>query len=137
MAATIDQAADTGEIPDLEIRHLVTDSDDTADDLVTRNRRVERVLPFVTGRVQIGMAHAAEKNLDLNVVRPGIATFDFVRRECAALIDGGIGFGFDHDFSLFVDSRVRGCWAGDANCRQAMCSRDIVQFGDIERVPLS
>ena len=108
MAATIDQAADTGEIADPELRHLVTDSDDAADDLVTGNRRVEGVLPFVTGRVQVGMAHAAEQDLDLNVFRTGIATFDFVRCECAALIDCGIGFGFDHDFSLFVGSRLRG-----------------------------
>ena len=122
MAATIDQAADPGEIADLEIRHLVADGDDTADDLVTGNRRVEGVLPFVAGGVQVGMAHAAEQDLDLNVFRPGIATFDFVGRECAVLIHSGIGFGLDHDFSLFVGSRLR--WANLAACSREVASKE-------------
>ena len=131
MAATIDQAADPGEVADLELRHLVADGDHTADDLVTGNRRIEGVLPFVAGGVQVGMAHAAEQDLDPDVFRPGIATLDFVGSERAVFIYSSIGFGLDHDFSSIVGSRLRGiAWAGGvervplgrAHCKKDLCS---------------
>ena len=131
MAATIDQAADPGEVADLELRYLIADGDHTADDLVTGNRRIEGVLPFVAGGVQVGMAHAAEQDLDPDIVRPGIATLDFVGSERALFIHSSIGFGLDHDFSSIVGSRLRGiAWAdgvervtlGRAHCKKDLCS---------------
>jgi len=49
--------------------------------------------------VDIAVAHAAEEDLDLNVFRPGVATFYFVRSEWTALVHCRISFGLDHDFS--------------------------------------
>lgn len=73
VAAAIDHAADPDEFADLELGHLSADRHDAADDLVTGNRRVQRVMPFVAGGVQVGMTHAAIGDVDLHVVRTGCA----------------------------------------------------------------
>jgi hypothetical protein len=67
VSAAIDHAADAGQVADLEIPYLVADGDDPADDLVARDRRIQRVLPLVARGVQVGVADAAEQDVDLDV----------------------------------------------------------------------
>ncbi len=44
-----------------------------ADHFMPRQARVDRVMPFVAGLMQIGMADAAIENFDLNIRRAGVA----------------------------------------------------------------
>ncbi len=52
-----------------------------ADYLVTRNNGINRVLPFVAYRVEIGVAHSAIKNLDSDIIRAKVAPFYLERGE--------------------------------------------------------
>src|SRR5437870_3724476 len=79
-AVRIDHAADRGEIPGLVLSHGRADPSDTADDLMTGYNRVIRgheLAPLVADRMEIGVADAAEEDLDLHVVFSWIATLDF------------------------------------------------------------
>lgn len=62
-----DHAADSGEITDFELRDFVADFFDSADNFMSWHRRIFGVVPFVSGEVDIGMADAAVKDLDLNI----------------------------------------------------------------------
>lgn len=92
MAAAIDHAADPDEIAQLEFRYLRADGHNATDDLVARNRWVERVLPFVARGVQVGMAHAAVGDVDLHVIHAQRTPGDFHRFEQLVARAGTIGF---------------------------------------------
>src|SRR6185312_1539562 len=70
-AAGVDHTPDGRELPFFELGDLLADPDHPPDDFVARYDRVDGGLPLVPGLVQVGMAHAAIEDLDLNVVRTG------------------------------------------------------------------
>src|SRR5438309_6630243 len=79
-AVRIDHAADRGEIAGLVLGDCRPDLDNTADDLVTGNNRIIRgheLAPLVPDRMEIGVADAAEEDLDLHVPVSWIAPVDF------------------------------------------------------------
>jgi hypothetical protein len=63
-------AADCSNIARLEFGDCRTDLGDTANDLMTRNARIDSGdrTPLVTNGVEIGVADTTEKDFDLNVV---------------------------------------------------------------------
>ena len=79
--AAVDHAADRRQVADLDPRDLRTDGGDAADDLVPRQRRIERVAPIVADLVQVGMTDAAVKDVDRDIVRPQIAPLKMEGRQ--------------------------------------------------------
>ncbi len=60
--------------PSLNFFNLATDSDNAADDFMTRNARVSgRAAPLVARSVNVRVTNAAEQDVDLHVVRQNIA----------------------------------------------------------------
>ena len=59
-----------------EFLHVAAHFDDAADDFMSGHARKSGAAPFAPRRVQIGMANAAEKNVDLDIGRPRIAAFE-------------------------------------------------------------
>ena len=96
MAAGIDHAADGGEIAGLEPGHTGADLDHPADDLVAGHHRIERIAPVVAGLMQVGMADAAIENVDLHVVRAGVAALDAEGPERGRGGLRGESFDFEH-----------------------------------------
>jgi hypothetical protein len=83
-AVGIDEAADADEITGLVPADGRADSGNPTDDLVPRNDRVgrrDRFAPLVPHRVHVGVADAAEKDLDLNVAFGEVASLDRGRCE--------------------------------------------------------
>ena len=77
----IDHATDRGEIAFFEFFHIAADRDNATNNFVTRHARKRGPTPFVARRVNIGVANAAEKDVDLHIVRQGIATCEREWRE--------------------------------------------------------
>src|SRR5665213_1652752 len=105
-AIGIDHAADGGEVARPEPGYCGTHSRDAPDDLMAGDARVDGrhdAAPFVTDLMEVGVADAAEQDVDLNVVFGRIAPRDgsgSKRRSCPG---SGIGFRVVHDLSvLFV-----------------------------------
>ena len=67
--AAVDDAADADQVADLEARHMRADRRHAADDLVARHARVQGARPFGAHLMEVRVAHAAEGDLDLHVVR--------------------------------------------------------------------
>jgi hypothetical protein len=64
----VDQAANRDEVPRFILGDGGADPSDAADNLMARDARVDgrhRIAPLVTDLVQVGVADAAEQNLDL------------------------------------------------------------------------
>jgi len=74
--AGIDEAADPDDVARLPFLHLVTDPDDTANDLVTRHHGKDRIAPFVADLVNVRMADTAIENVDEHVVRTWLAALE-------------------------------------------------------------
>ena len=74
--AGIHQAADGGQVADLELGHLVADAGYASDDLVSRYGRIGGTGPLVADRVQVRMAHATIEDVDLHVLRAGRAALE-------------------------------------------------------------
>ena len=81
IAAGIDHAADGSEIAFLEFFHVATNCNDAPNDLVTGHAGIRRSAPLIARGVNIGMANAAEEDVDLYVVRQWIASHNRMRRE--------------------------------------------------------
>ena len=99
-AVGVHQAADGGQVAGFELGDRGADFGDAADDLMAGNAGVDgghHAAPLVAGLVEIGVADAAEENLDLDVVLGGIAPRDRggSKRRCCA--GNGIGFCVVHD----------------------------------------
>jgi hypothetical protein len=75
-ATRADHAADAGQVTLAKPRDGAADADNLPDDLVPGDAGVDRVLPLVTGLVQIRMADAAIQNLNVNVARTHSTPFD-------------------------------------------------------------
>ncbi|HEX8897280.1 MAG TPA: hypothetical protein VF751_01165, partial [Chthoniobacterales bacterium] len=95
-SARIDHATDRGETAFAEFFHVAPDFDDAADDLVAGHARILGAAPLAARRMQIGMANAAKKNVDLDIARAGIAAIEGKRRERRGLGAGGVAFGRIH-----------------------------------------
>ena len=67
-AAGIHHAADGGKIAFLEFFHVRAGLDDAADDFMSGHAGISRAFPFIAGDVNVRVADAAVKDLDLNVV---------------------------------------------------------------------
>ena len=75
-AAGIHHAADGGDVAFLEFFDLHASFGYASDDFMAGHARIGGALPFVADDVQVRVADAAEKNLDLHVVRAGIAALN-------------------------------------------------------------
>src|SRR6266481_4362425 len=78
-AVRIDHAPDRSEIARLVLGNCRADLGHTADDLVAGDNRVIRsheLAPLVADRMEIGVADAAEQDLDLHVAVSWIAPLD-------------------------------------------------------------
>jgi hypothetical protein len=67
-AIGVDQTANCSEIASLELGNRGTDLCDTADNLMARHARVNRghhAAPLIANLMEIGVADAAEENIDL------------------------------------------------------------------------
>ena len=74
--AGINHATDRGEFAFAEFFNFATDFHDPADDFVTGHAGIFRAAPFAARRVDVRMANAAEKDVDLDVGRSGIAAVE-------------------------------------------------------------
>ena len=68
-------------IADFELGDVRADFGDFADDFVARNTGVGSAFPIVAGDVQVGVADAAVKDIDLDIMRGGIAAVNGKRCE--------------------------------------------------------
>src|SRR5271154_2757813 len=78
-AVGIDHAPDRGEVAGFESRDGRTDRGDAPYNLVARDARINRrhhAAPLIANLMEIGVADAAEQNLDLHVVFGWIAPRD-------------------------------------------------------------
>ena len=76
MLAAVDHAPDTGQVADLELRHIGAHRRHAADNLMARHRWVQGVVPLVAHGVQVGVADAAVKNVDLDIFGPRRAALE-------------------------------------------------------------
>ena len=75
-AARIHHATDAGNVAFLELFDVRTHFGYASDDFMAGHARIRGAMPLVADDVQIRMADAAKKNLDLHVVRAGIAALN-------------------------------------------------------------
>ena len=97
-AIAIDQTADRGEVAGFELRHRGAYLGDAADDLVTRNAGIDGrhcLFPLIA-HLGIGVADAAEKDVDLHVVFGWIAPCDCRRSKRRGRAGGGVSLRFVH-----------------------------------------
>jgi len=102
-AVGVDQAADGGKVAGLEFGDRGADFRHAADDFMAGDAGVNGghdFFPLVASLVKIGVADAAEQNLDLHIVVGGIAAGDGggSERRCGA--GNGISFGAVHEVPL-------------------------------------
>ena len=105
LSTRVHHAADRGQIAFFEIVHAAAYSRHASDDLVARHARIRRAAPFTARGVQIGVTHAAEENVDLDIVRGRLAPLDGKRNQRRSRRLCGIGFGGGHDFTIARSSR--------------------------------
>src|SRR5205085_3222183 len=79
--AGIDHATDRSQLAFAEFFHVAPDFDDASDDFVAGHARIPGPAPLAARRMQIGMANAAKKDVDLDVARAGIAAIEREGRE--------------------------------------------------------
>ena len=95
--ARIDHAADAHDLSDLEMGDVRTGLGDAADDLVARNAGIDCSRPLATGGVQVGVADAAEEDVDAHVPRAGVTALEGERTKGRVGAWGGVTGGGDHD----------------------------------------
>jgi hypothetical protein len=91
-AAGVDNHADSRNIAHFEFAHRVARSRYSPDDFVARHHRVHRLSPLVARHVQVGMANAAEENVDGNFARAWFTAREIVGRERGLRIESCITF---------------------------------------------
>ncbi len=74
--AAVDDATDTDQIADLVVFDVIANRRDAADDFMAGHARELRTSPFGAHLMQVGMADAAEGDIDLHVVRGWRTAFD-------------------------------------------------------------
>ena len=83
MPAAVDKAADPDQIANLVFAGAVPDGGHASDDFVSGNKRILRPAPFVSGRVNVGMADSAIKDVDHDIAWAWIAALEGKRNEFA------------------------------------------------------
>ena len=116
-AVGVDQAADRGEVARLELVTAGADLRDPPDDLVARHEGVDRgheVCPLVADRVEVGVADAAEEDLDLHVALGRVAPRDRGRPSGDVRTGCGVGFRLVHKSPPYALVSQRGAiaWLG-------------------------
>ncbi len=91
MLATVDHAADAGDVAHLELADAGSNGADAADDLVARHRRIEGVLPLFSRSVQVRVSDAAIQDVNLDVIRARVAALDCERGERHSGSLGSVG----------------------------------------------
>ena len=69
MLAAVDHAADADQIPFLEGGNLLSEPADPTYDLMSGYTWVDGAMPFIPGRMQVGMADPAKHDVDLHIMR--------------------------------------------------------------------
>jgi methyl coenzyme M reductase alpha subunit len=82
--------------PSLNFLHARTGLGHAPDDFVSRHAGISRAIPFVARLMHIGVADAAIKDLDFDLIRAGVAVLKRERRERRGGVDGGVSFGVSH-----------------------------------------
>ena len=75
------------------------------DDLVARHARIDRgqhIVPLVTSVVKVGVADAAEENLDLHVAFGRVAAGNRGGGQRRGRAGGGVGFGLVHKWMFLL-----------------------------------
>jgi hypothetical protein len=93
VAAGIDHAAHAGQVAGLEAGDFLPDLLHPSDDFVPGHHGESRAAPFVPRLVEIGVADAAEENLDVDVVRSGRSALEVERHERRPGARGGVAPG--------------------------------------------
>ena len=106
VSARVDHAANADQVADLVRGHFVAHGGDAADDLVARHQRVHGNAPFVARLVDVGVAYAAVKDVDGDVVRARAATLEGHGSQRAGgglggVTDGGIHAGPRNEVKRF------------------------------------
>ena len=96
LAARVHEAPDAREVARLELLDRIPDARDATDDLVAGDHGKGRLAPLGARLVDVGVAHAAVEDLDLDVARSGVAALERERREGRARRGGGESSGRDH-----------------------------------------
>jgi hypothetical protein len=94
--ARIHHAADSSQIPGLELAHVLPDRRHAPDDLVSRHHGIDRVVPFVTRLMQIGMTYAAKQDVDRDIVILHLPSRNPKRRERHGRALGRVSFRLVH-----------------------------------------
>ena len=81
LAARVDHAADADAVARREPGDVRADLGDDAGDLVARDGRVGDLAPLAAREVDVGVADAAELDVDPDVLRPDGSTLDLQRAE--------------------------------------------------------
>jgi hypothetical protein len=81
LAATVDQAADTGQFADLERGDGAADFRHATDNLMAGNAWVVGVAPFAARKMHIRMADAAIEDVDPDIVRAEFTPLETERRK--------------------------------------------------------
>jgi hypothetical protein len=92
-SAGIHHAAHCGEIARFEFRYFAADGGDTADDFMPWNNGINRVVPFIAGLMEIGVADAAEQNLDRDIRVGWFSALDRKGRKRRSCRQGCVRFG--------------------------------------------
>jgi hypothetical protein len=91
LAARVDHAADADAVADRVVGHLRADRADDAGDLVAGNGRVGHLAPLTAAMVDVGVADAAELDVDQDVTGTDVAPVDGQRDERLAGGRGAVG----------------------------------------------
>jgi hypothetical protein len=102
MLAAVDHATHADQVADLEAGDVLADRGYAADDLVTWYAGVERARPLGAHLMQVGVADATIRDVDLDVVVARCASDDIERFERLVGGMGAIGFyGHGNSFTCF------------------------------------
>jgi hypothetical protein len=93
MTAAVDHTPDPDQVARFEGAYMLADCRYAANDLVPGHAGKHRARPFGACLVQIGMAHAAEGDVDLDIVRAWCAPDDVHRLKW--FVGGMCAVGFD------------------------------------------
>ena len=95
-ATGVHHASDTGGVAHLEVLDRAADRGDLPHDFVARHHRVQRHSEVVVHEVNVGVAHAAMRDVQDDVARAGVAALEAERPERGSGTRGGKSLDGDH-----------------------------------------
>jgi hypothetical protein len=117
LTAGVDQAPHSRAVAPFKLRDLVPDCGDDADDLVPRHEGLQGHAETVADEMNVGVAHAAMGNLDVDIMRAGIPPGEREGHQCSTRLLRGEGLGRNQSFGiLFVSELLRTPMVGLAAC---------------------